>query len=188
MSPITHLFISWQFANMAELDGRDRALVTASGIIPDLDGLGIAVDLILKDTSYSTDLWTRFHHVLGHNIGFCLMIALVTLCFARRRVMTTALVFFTFHVHLLCDLLGARGPDGFQWLIPYLAPFSGEWQLMWEGQWALNAWPNFAVTAAALILTFYIAVKKGRSPLGLISLKADQAFVTALRKRFSGRM
>jgi len=89
-----------------------------------------------------------------------------------------------FHLHLLGDLVGSRGPDGYQWPIPYLYPFSAQWTLAWPGQWELNAWPNILITALVLGITLYLAWKRGCSPLEMVSLKADAAFVTGLRKRF----
>jgi hypothetical protein len=87
-------------------------------------------------------------------------------------------------LHLLGDLVGARGPDGDQWPIPYLLPFSNHLQLIWAGQWALNAWQNMTLTAALLLLTWVLAWKRGFSPLEMFSTKADRAFVGALRRRF----
>jgi inner membrane protein len=88
-------------------------------------------------------------------------------------------------LHLLCDLIGARGPDGDQWPIPYLKPFSNSIQLAWHGQWALNAWQNFAITSLFLAATFWIAVKYGNSPVELISEKGNTNFVQAIQGRFS---
>ena len=92
--------------------------------------------------------------------------------------------FVSFHLHLLEDLVGSRGPDGFGWPIPYLFPFSTRWTLSWSGQWALNAWPNLALTIALISLTLWIAVRWGFSPVEMFSGTADQAVVCALRKRF----
>ena len=85
-------------------------------------------------------------------------------------------------------MAGARGPDGYQWPIPYLLPWSRAWEWTWSGQWALNAWPNFAITGALLVATFYLAWRRGFSPLELLSLKLDQAFVAALHARFPRRV
>jgi hypothetical protein len=98
--------------------------------------------------------------------------------------MSAFLAFLAFHLHLLGDLVGSRGPDGYQWPIPYFFPFSTDWTLTWQGQWELNAWPNILVSLLMLALTLYIAWKRGRSPLEMISLKADTALVAGLRKRF----
>ena len=101
--------------------------------------------------------------------------------------MTALLIALSFHLHLLGDLIGARGPEGEQWPIHYLSPFSESGQLTWQGQWALNAWPNFVITAILLLLTFYWARVRGYSPLEIFSKKADAAFVATLRRRFPVR-
>jgi hypothetical protein len=59
-----------------------------------------------------------------------------------------------------------------------------DWELTWSGQWQLNAWPNFAITGALLALMFYLAWRRGFSPLEMVSGRADRAFVKALRERF----
>jgi inner membrane protein len=45
MSPITHLLASWSLAEASDLDLADRNLVAWCGLLPDLDGLGVMVDL-----------------------------------------------------------------------------------------------------------------------------------------------
>ncbi|HIL72318.1 MAG TPA: hypothetical protein EYG38_20980 [Verrucomicrobia bacterium] len=96
----------------------------------------------------------------------------------------TLLAWISFHLHLLGDLFGARGPDGDQWPIPYLLPFSDSWQWVWQGQWALNAWPNMLITAGLILSTLILARRKGFSPLEIISLKADKIFVDTIQARF----
>lgn len=97
---------------------------------------------------------------------------------------TALLALLSFHIHLFEDVLGSRGPDGYQWPIPYLSPFSQSLQLSWRGEWGLNAWPNVAITVGLLCVTFWLAWRRGFSPLEMISAKADGAFVRALRRRF----
>ncbi|WP_028314788.1 metal-dependent hydrolase [Desulfatibacillum aliphaticivorans] len=185
MSPITHLLISWSIANAAKLEKRDRFLVTMTGVLPDADGAGIVVDYAMRFTSHPTDFWTQWHHVLGHNLGFALALTIAAGFAAQRRFMTALLAFTAVHVHLACDILGARGPDGDQWPIPYLSPFYQGLNLSWEGQWALNAWPNFVITGVFLCLMFWIAVKREASPLEFVSQRANQAFVETLKTRFA---
>lgn len=182
MNPATHLLISWSVANTCNINRRERALVTIAGVIPDIDGAGIFMDFFRSD--HLPHLFVKYHHVLGHNIGFCIFLCLLAFSLARRRILSTLLVFLSFHVHLLGDLAGAMGPDGYQWPIPYLLPFSDAWQLVWSGQWELNAWPNIAITIITGFIMFYIAWKRGISPLEIISIKANDAFVAALRNRF----
>jgi hypothetical protein len=92
--------------------------------------------------------------------------------------------FVAFHLHLLEDLVGSRGPDGFIWPIPYLFPFSNRWIWSWGGQWKLDAWPNIALTIVLLYVTVWIAVKRGVSPVDIFAPTADRSVVAALRKRF----
>ena len=181
---MTHLLVGWAAASTACLDRRDRALVTLAGVAPDLDGLGIVADLATAGSSNPTDWWGSYHHVLGHNLGGVLLAMMLAYAAGKRRAVTAFLVCVAFHLHLLGDVVGSRGPDGYQWPIPYLLPFSDSWQLVWSGQWALNAWPNFALTAALLAVTLYLAWRRGHSPLELVLARVDRAFVVALRNRF----
>ena len=184
MSPITHFFVSWSVANIGRLNRRDRVLVTASGVVPDVDGLGILADMLTRNTQHPLHLWDRFHHILGHNLGLGIGTALCAFLLAERRWVAAFLALLAFHLHLLGDLVGARGPEGYQWPIPYLLPFSDAVQLAWDHQWALNAWPNFVLTGVILALSVYLAWRRGYSFVGLLSEREDQAFVKVLHTRF----
>ena len=115
--------------------------------------------------------------------GALLAVAGLAMVFARQKVLTGWLVLLSFHLHLLGDIIGARGPDGYQWPIPYLLPFSGWLQLTWGGQWALNGWPNMVITAGLIALAMVLAWRRGYSPLGIFSERADRVFVETLRAR-----
>ncbi len=187
MSPITHFFTGWVLASAARLDGRDRAWVVLAGVLPDVDGLGVMADVATRGNAHPLNLWSDYHHLLCHNVGFCLVVGMLGWVVAREKGKTAALLIVSFHLHLLGDVVGARGPDGEQWPIPYLLPFSIAWQWTWSGQWALNAWPNMVITALLLAATIYLAWRRGTSPLELVSARADKAVVEALRRRF-GRL
>ena len=184
MNPVTHLLVSWTVANTTPLDRKERALVTAAGIIPDVDGLGMVADLLTRNSETPLNWWGSYHHILGHNLGFALGVGVATFFLSARRWVAVSLALVAFHLHLLGDVVGARGPEGYQWPIPYLLPFSNAWQLTWSGQWFLNAWPNFLITGVLLLGTFYLAWKRGFSPLEMLSARADQALVQALWQRF----
>ena len=185
MSPITHGLIGWLTANVsAKLNRKEMGIITIAGIIPDIDGLGLIVEMLTKNSDRPLLWWTEYHHIL-HNIGFALLVAFAAFLLSSNRVLTAFLAFVSFHLHLLGDLIGAKGPDGDQWAIPYLLPFSNAGQLTWSHQWELNAWQNFVITGIALVLTFLLAYKKGFSIVGLFSKKADEAFIRTIRKRFS---
>lgn len=184
MSPVTHLLLSWSVANTLRISRRERAFVTIAGVAPDFDGAGLILDFFSHDIGKQSSLWGQYHHVLGHNIGFGLFLCLVAFAFSSRRWATSLLVFLSFNIHLLGDLVGSKGPDGYQWPIPYLLPFSDGWQWIWNGQWQLNAWPNLVVTFVTGAIMFYLAWKRGVSPLEIVSLKANGQFVSTLRNRF----
>jgi inner membrane protein len=186
MNPITHALVGWCAAEaVGGLRRRESALVTIAGVIPDADGLGILPELLTRHSKNPVLWWTDYHHVLFHNLATAVVTGILAALLAKSRRMTTGLLaFIAVHLHLLGDLAGSRGPDGYQWPIPYLSPFSPrEWS--WSGQWALNAWQNIAITIALLVITFVLAWKRGYSPLELISRRADAAFVGALRARFA---
>jgi len=184
LSPVTHFFAGWMLANFAKAR-QDRILIVLAGVAPDIDGIGAVPELLTARSSHPLPWFSDYHHVLGHNLGFALFTTLFAFFLSGRKWKTAALVCLSFHLHLFCDLVGARGADGYQRPIPYLLPFSNAWQLTWKSQWLLNAWPNFAITFALLIATFYLAWERGFSPLEVFSMQADREFVNALRKRFS---
>jgi inner membrane protein len=216
MSPVTHFFAGWLLASVSPtgkpttLTRREKALVVAAAVAPDLDGIGIVPELLTRNTSHPLLWFSQYHHSL-HTLAFALVCTMAAFLIAgplarftfgpsnfdrltpgRRSPahptpshpwLTALLVFVSFHLHLLCDLIGARGPDGDQWPIPYLKPFSNSVQLTWHGQWALNAWQNFVITGIFLVATFWIALKYGSSPVELASERGNWAVVDVLQSR-----
>ena len=225
MSPITHFFAGWLLASVSPtgrpttLTRREKALIVAAAVAPDIDGLGIIPELLTRNTSHPLLWFSEYHHSL-HTLAFALLCTLVAYIiagplatartFARSSPisdftfgpdirkpqssvrpspshpwLTALMVFISFHLHLLCDVIGARGPDGDQWPIPYLKPFSNAVQLTWHGQWALNAWQNFVITGFFLLTTLWFAQKNASSPVELFSESANQDLIRALRQRMS---
>ncbi|MBI4852194.1 MAG: metal-dependent hydrolase [Acidobacteria bacterium] len=185
MSPITHFFIGWLVATPSKLTPKERAIIAFAGVMPDLDAAGIIAEVLTKNSDHPLLWWSDYHHILGHNIGFALLVTILAVIFSTHHLLTALLTFISFHLHLLGDLVGSKGPDGYQWPIPYLLPFSSSWQLVWSGQWQLNAWQNFLITGIVMIFIFFLAYKRGYSIVGIFSLSADKIFVDTLRKRFS---
>jgi hypothetical protein len=206
MSPVTHFFAGWMLAAVfpngkpTTLSRREKTLVVAAAVAPDLDGLGIVPELLTRHSAHPLLWFTQYHHSL-HTLAFALVVTFAAFLISvhasgtNRQLVpshglrtshpgtTALLVFLSFHLHLLCDLVGARGPDGYQWPIPYLLPFSKALQLTWHGQWALNAWQNFLITGVLLIATLWIAWKHGSSPVELASARWNHELVEALRRR-----
>ena len=187
MSPVTHFLTGWILANCARLDRKERALVTLACVVPDVDGLGIVPELLTSNSVHPLNWFTLYHYRL-HTLAFSLVVAALASVLANQKWKTGWFALLSFHIHLFEDMLGSRGPDGYQWPIPYLSPFASAVQLSWHGQWALNAWPNLVITIALLLLTLELAWWRGFSPLEMISTKADLVFVAALQKRFPRRM
>ncbi len=190
MNPITHALAAWCLAEAApQLRNRERGIVVLAGIAPDVDGLGIVPEVLTRNGSHPLLWWSEYHHLLAHNFAFaCFAAAVAALCSRAKRRLTALLAFLAVHLHLLGDLAGSRGPDGYSWPIPYLYPFSRSPELVWAHQWKLNAWPNVVLTLILLFVCFALAWKRGYSPLVLISSRADRSFVGALRGRFPRRV
>lgn len=192
MSPITHFLVGWTVAEaVPNTTPKERALIALAGVIPDLDGVGVVVDLVTRFTREEpTQLFQIYHHDL-HTLPFALACSvLATLALGRGyelwiRARVAALVFVSFHLHLLCDVAGSRGPDGHQWPIPYLKPFDTSFLLSWSGQWELNAWPNLLLSAILFAWMHVLATRRGYSPLEIVSERVDGVFVRALRARFA---
>src|SRR5690348_2690575 len=139
MSPVTHFLTGWAIANAGQFNRRERTVITLAAVVPDIDGLGIIPELLTRNSSHPLLWFSQYHHSL-HTLTFALVITIAAwflsapagctvdlklLKLARSRSAITAfLAFLSFHLHLFCDLLGSRGPDGYSWPIPYLAPFS----------------------------------------------------------------
>jgi len=145
MTPGQHFIISWVVANSVDLDRHGRACITASGLLPDLDGIGIIADKFGPYFGYHTNLYAQYHHVLGHNLifGTLLSIGFASLC--QRKISVFALCLLAFHLHIVCDIAGSMGTDGFHWPIYYLYPFAPSYHLVWSGQWELNSWINSTI-------------------------------------------
>ena len=117
MNPVSHLLTGWVVANTADLTTRDRVVITLAGIAPDIDGLGIVAEILTENTTSPLLWYSKYHHVLCHNLGFGLLLVVTTVFISVRRWMTAFLVMVVFHLHLLGDLVGSRGPDNYQWPI-----------------------------------------------------------------------
>ncbi len=182
MSPGAHLLASWFLANRPGATPRERRLVTLAGVVPDLDGLGVVVDVATRGR---TDWFGAFHHQVGHTLLAGLLLAgLAALAVPARRLRTALWALGAFHLHLLCDLVGSRGPDGYRWPIPYLHPFAPGPGLTWAGQWPLNGWQNLAILAALLAGAAWQAARQRRSFIEVISRPLDRAIFEAAARRW----
>jgi hypothetical protein len=146
LNPIVHGELSWLVAQGLP-DRRDRWLVTAGGLLPDLDGLTLLA---------GEELYGRWHHVLTHGAVAAAGCTLALAAFARRKLPVAGLVLGAFHLHLLCDLLGS-GPG---WPIHYAWPWSMH-ETFWSGQWNLASWQNTAIGLTATLVCLACSLWKG---------------------------
>jgi hypothetical protein len=187
VNPITHLLIGWELGRAMTSSPRERAAIAWASVAADVDGLGAVVDVGNRLLGRPETSWFgTYHHALLHGLFGAVLTAGAAAAVCRRRALAAAGAFLAFHIHLLCDLVGSRGPTpGDIWPLRYLAPFSEALTISWPGQWPLNGWPNIALTLALLMIVFVQARQEGVSPVSLFNRRADAAFVAAVRRRVS---
>lgn len=165
--------ISWVGARSIFEKRENRIAVSVSGIAPDVDGIGLLIDVGLRVFNVQTHYWGAWHHKL-HALPFCIVICcLVTVFVKAQRVLTFVIAFILFNVHVFCDLIGSKGPDGFQWPIPYFYPFKAEVSFVWSGQWALNGWQNILISAISVFAVWFFIKSKETTPLEIVSKRLD---------------
>ncbi len=184
MSPETHLLGSWIIAAQTTDNPRDCRLVTLAGVLPDVDGLGLILDAIASALGHrGTNFYQQYHHFLLHGAFGGILIATVLTCFARRRRRVALLTLLVFHLHLVCDLVGSRGPSPEDlWPIAYFAPFNQHTMWFWKGQWRLDGWQNRYLTLALFAWALWLPTQCGHSVVGVFNRRADEVFVAVLRK------
>lgn len=165
-----HLALSW-LTGHALAERRDRRLVAWSGVVADLD----ALSLLGGVAAYS-----QYHHVLTHGVVAAVVGTAIWTAFARQRLRVLIGSLAAFHLHLICDLLGS----GRDWPIVYWFPFSRR-EFMTPYGWPLASPQNGLVWLAAVGLTIYLGVKRGRT-FGetFLPARADAAVAAILRKLF----
>ena len=184
MSPETHLLASWIIAAKTTDNPRDCRLVTLAGILPDVDGLGLIVDIATRHlTSKHMHYYAQYHHYLLHGALGGILIAAVLASFARQRWRVALLALLVFHLHLLCDFVGSRGPAPEDlWPIFYFGPFDKEPMWVWKGQLRLDGWFNRYFAAALFLWSLWLPVSLGHSVVDVFNRRADRVFVAVLRK------
>jgi hypothetical protein len=184
MSPETHLFASWIIGAKTTRNLRDSRLVALAGILPDADGLGLIVDVITQMRGgWQSTLYGQYHHYLLHGALGAVLIAGTLACFARDRWRVLGLALVTFHLHLLCDFVGSRGPSKYDlWPIYYLGPFTHHHEWLWTGQWSLDAWQNRYLSAGLLLCCLWMSAERGDSFVGVFNRRLDAVFSGVLGK------
>lgn len=184
MNPETHLLASWVIGAKATTNARDCRLVALAGILPDLDGLGLFVDVGARlFAEKKTLFYEHYHHYLLHGLFGAVVLTLLLTCFARQKWRVALLCLIVVHLHLLCDFVGSRGPSPEDlWPIFYQGPFDKDPMWIWKGQWRLDAWPNRILSVGLFAWALWMAVRLGYSFVGVFSARLDRTFIRVLRK------
>ena len=166
-----HAMSGWIVSNYLKLNARERFFSMLAASLLDLDGLGIIV---------SPDLYDTYHHVLGHNICFGIIVAGILTVFSMHKLKCFFLYLALFHLHILMDLVGS----GELWTISYLWPFS-KFELYFEHNWALFSWQNMVANFALLGWTIALIFTHKRTPLEYVTPKLDKKWTSAINDYFS---
>jgi inner membrane protein len=186
MSPITHLLASWIIAAKTTDNPRDCRLVALSGILPDVDGLGLVADVVKgcwTHTEPTYFYYQQYHHYISHGLPGAIVTAVVLACFARRRARVAILALIVYHLHLFCDLIGSRGPTPDDlWPIFYFSPISLHPMWIWKGQWPLDGWQNRVITVTLFLWALWMSSSRKDSFVGVFNRRADAIFLDVLHK------
>jgi inner membrane protein len=181
MMPSTHALMSWCLANVGGAEGRrSRLVVTLSGVIPDIDGLGGIADFVLSKFGIQSFFFENWHHVLLHNFWMGFLCAAAGWKFTRGSARTALLCLAAFNLHMICDLIGSAGEGGETWPMLYLWPFSN-WEFSLSWQWRLDSPINIMITVILEIWMLSLAWRKGFSPIELFSPALDKKLFARLR-------
>jgi inner membrane protein len=186
MSPLTHLVGSWLVAVATTDNPRDRKLVTWAGVVPDADGLGIIPDILdswISGKECTFYYYQTYHHLLTHGWPAAVVVSILFALYAQNRQRVLLLCLLTFHLHLLCDLIGSRGPTpGDLWPICYSEPLFRHPIWFWKHQWRLDGWQNQIIFIVIFIASLFVAVKKGYSFVEVFNRRLDSVFTKVLQK------
>jgi hypothetical protein len=128
-------------------------------------------------------VYQHYHHYLLHGIAGGAVLAVLLAVFARQRWKVLLFALAVFHLHLLCDFVGSRGPSPEDlWPIFYLGPFDKDPMWMWKGQWRLDGWQNMLFSSGVFAWAMAITLHKGHSVVGVFSRRFDAHFVRVLRE------
>jgi inner membrane protein len=124
-----------------------------------------------------------FRSLLLHGWPGATVVALLLMCFGQKKPRVLCWCLITFHLHLLCDLIGSRGPTvGDLWPICYSEPLFRHPIWFWKGQWKLDGWQNQTIFVAVFASAFWLSAKRGYSFLEIFGRRLDSVFAGILGK------
>jgi inner membrane protein len=162
----------WCVGNLFRITAGQRLACMMAASAADLDGFGIL---------FGPEAYWDYHHKLGHNAAFGLVLCLLLTLMSRGKVLVFCLLIWLFHLHLLMDFFGS-GPG---WPICYFWPFSNR---AWDNRhwsWEFYSWQNISTAIALLAWTVAIAIYRSRTPLERLMPSLDRQLVEWLQQRLS---
>ena len=169
MNTEAHLALGWILAHAGGPETRRfRQLVVFSALASDLDVLAMVGGI----QSYA-----RYHHAIGHNVFFSIMITgLCVLLFCHKPWKMVLFSQLGFYSHYLGDYFFTRFPIQFFWPVSYRA-------FIYSYRIGLDHPINLVFGYASFLVIIAIAVRWKRTPIELVSPALDQRIVNLFRKR-----
>ncbi len=159
----THVLSGWCIGNLFKLDSRERLFCMLAASLPDLDGLSIIG---------GWECYQIWHHVIGHNLLFCVLLSFILALFSSSKLKTLLIYFGLTQIHMVMDYFGS----GEGWMIYYFWPFDNTGYLT-NYCWPLYSWQNLLAGALMVVFTIGIIYWKKRTPLEFIMPKLDKQLV-----------
>jgi len=146
-------------------------------VIPDVVGSWISG----KECTFY--YYQTYHHLLMHGWPAAMVVSILFALYAQQRPRVWLLCLLTFHLHLLCDYFGSRGPTvGDSWPICYSEPLFRHPIWFCRHQWKLDGWQNQSIFVVLFLTSLWVATQKGFSLVEAVSSRADKQFVGVLQK------
>lgn len=165
----THILSGWCVGNLIpHFTPRERLFCMLAASLADVDGLSILG---------GQEAWWDYHHTLGHNLGFGVLLCAALTAVSSHRRIAFVVYLVLFHLHLLLDFYGS-GPG---WGIPYLWPLSKH-QSMNPDAWPFYSWQNIGSAIALIGWTIGIARYRARTPLEAVMPRLDRQLAAMFRR------
>lgn len=164
MSPVAHLQFGWWFAHWGQFSRRERAAIALAGAAPDLDGLSFLA---------GAEPFHRYHHILFHNVGSVLVVAVLAGLVFWRRAWVWTLVPFAFAMHIVEDYVTVSW-NQYPW-----KPFSASFVNLSDHLpgWLVQGVFQAVAMVFIVSMTVWIYLRRRRTPLEIISPALDRLLV-----------
>jgi hypothetical protein len=164
----THVMSGWCIGNLFKLNRRERFFCMLAASLPDIDGLAILGG------------WGNYqdwHHVIAHNILFCVLATGVMTGFSKHRLKAFFIYIGLFALHMILDMFGS----GMGWYLYFYWPFSME-KFYTNYGWEFFSWQNQLAGFLFLLWTIAIIFCRKRTPLEYIMPRLNRRLVVFFLK------